>query len=119
MAARRYRLNAAAERDVEAILRHSARTFGSIQRRVYAALIHSALDRIADDPVGLGSKSCDELLAGLRSLHLARVAKRQAAASHVIFYTAERESEGAWSITVVRVLHERMDPERHIPSDPS
>jgi toxin ParE1/3/4 len=85
-----------------------------VQQRVYAALIHSALDRIASDPDGLGSKPCDELWVGLRSLHLARVAHRQSAASHVIFYMAKRDSEGAWSITVVRVLHERMDPERHI-----
>jgi toxin ParE1/3/4 len=115
----RYSLTAAAERDFDAILRNSARVFGSRQRRIYATLMQQAMDRIANDPEGLGSKPCDHLLAGLRSLHLARVAQRRGAAAHVIYYASERAGDGSWLVRVIRVLHDRMDPELHITSDPT
>ena len=117
MAAGRYSLTAAAERDVDAILRNSARVFGSHQRRIYATLIQQALDRIANDPEGLGSKPCGDLAAGLRSLHLVRVARREGAAAHVIYHAPERAGDGGWLVRVIRVLHNRMDPALHITSD--
>jgi toxin ParE1/3/4 len=109
-------LTAAASRDVTAILRHSARTFGSAQRRVYWNLIQQALKRIADEPLCVGSEACEELGAGFRLLPVARVAARQSAAAHVVYYKAA-EVNDAWSVTVLRVLHNRMDPERHVPGE--
>jgi toxin ParE1/3/4 len=119
VAAGRYYLTAAADRDVDAILRNSARVFGSHQRRIYATLMQQALDRIAKDPACLGSKPCDDLRAGLRSLHLARVAQRQGAAAHVIYYAAEQKGQGGSLVKVIRVLHDRMDPEIHITREPA
>jgi toxin ParE1/3/4 len=111
--ATQFSLSAAASRDITAILRHSSRTFGSAQSRVYETLIRQALKRIAEDPLCLGSKSCEELGSELRSLHVARVAVRQSAAAHVIYYSAAKLGEN-WTVTVVRVLHDRMDPELHL-----
>jgi toxin ParE1/3/4 len=111
--ATKFSLTAAASQDIKAILRHSARTFGSTQRRLYWNLIQQALKRIRDEPLCVGSKSCEELRSGLRSLRVARVADRQSAAAHVIYYCAAKISEN-WTVTVIRVLHDRMDPELHL-----
>jgi toxin ParE1/3/4 len=111
--ATQFSLTAAARRDIAAILRHSTRTFGSVQRQIYSDLIQQTLHRIADEPLGIGSKSCEALRAGLRSLRIARIANRQSAAAHVVYYSASQVG-GIWSVTVVRILHDRMDPERHI-----
>jgi plasmid stabilization system protein ParE len=116
--ATQFSLTAAASRDIKAVLRRSSRTFGSVQRRVYETLIRRALNRIAENPLCLGSKSCEELGSGFRSFHVARVAVRQGAAAHVIYYSAVKIGEN-WSVTVIRVLHGRMDPELHITRDPT
>jgi toxin ParE1/3/4 len=71
--------------------------------------------RIAADPNGLSTVARDELLAGLRSLHIRHSRDESRAAPvanpvHVIFYrTAE-----AGIVEIVRVLHERMEPWRHV-----
>jgi plasmid stabilization system protein ParE len=104
---------AAARRDIKAILLHSSRMFGPAQRQVYSGLIQKALRRIAEEPLCVGSKSVEELRSGLRSLHVAQVAGRQSAAARVIFYSAVKVGE-TWSVTVIRVLHDRMDPDLHI-----
>jgi len=115
--ATQFSLTAAATRDVTAILRQSARTFGSTQRRVYWNLIQQTLKRIAQEPLCVGSESCEELGCGFRLLPISRVASRQSAAAHVVYYKAAKVND-AWSVTVLRVLHNRMDPERHVPGEP-
>ena len=104
-------LSAAASRDIRKILRHSSRTFGADQR-----LIQQALKRIAEEPLCIGSKPCEEIRGELRSLHIARAATRQSATAHVIYYSAAKLGEN-WSVTVIRVLHDRMDPELHIANE--
>jgi plasmid stabilization system protein ParE len=49
----------------------------------------------------------------LRSFHLGLAAQRPAAASHILFYEQRRTAEGAF-VVILRVLHDRMDLERHI-----
>lgn len=70
--------------------------------------------RVARDPKAAMTRNRAELLRGLRSYHI-RYA--QAAADlnvkrpvHVLFYRAVRPG----LIEIVRVLHERMEPSRHI-----
>jgi toxin ParE1/3/4 len=107
---------AAARRDIKAILLQSSRRFGPAQRQAYSNLIQKTLRRIAEEPLCIGSKSIEELRSGLRSFHVAHVAGRQSAAAHVIYYSAARLGE-TWSVTIIRVLHDRMDPERHIANE--
>jgi toxin ParE1/3/4 len=114
MGERRYRLTEIAERDVRDILRESARQFGPVQRRNYAALIDEAATLIADQPERPGSRMRDELADGLRSFHVELAARRRGAATHVLFYLEGRLEDGRDGVIIVRVLHERMDPLRHI-----
>jgi plasmid stabilization system protein ParE len=46
-------------------------------------------------------------------VHLGLAAQRPAAASHILFYEQRRTAEGAF-VVILRVLHDRMDLERHI-----
>jgi toxin ParE1/3/4 len=56
----------------------------------------------------------DDLSTGLRSFPITRAAGRAGAASHVLYYERETMHEGKSGIVVIRILHDRMDPERHI-----
>lgn len=90
--------------------------FGPDQARRYAELFNRIADMAADNPARLGSRDCTPIAEGVRSLHFGIAAGRRAAASHVILYRRERRSDGRLSI--LRVLHERMDPARHLgPAD--
>ncbi len=71
--------------------------------------------RIVAEPQGLSTVDRSELFAGIRSLHIrhSRSESREAPVgdpAHVIFYRAA----GPGLIEIVRVLHERMQPSRHI-----
>lgn len=88
--------------------------FGPEQRAKYGALILQALEWVARDPAGLGSKSRPEIQPGLRSFHIERAAMRRGAASHVLYYGDGPMSDGIAGVIVFRVLHERMEPGRHL-----
>jgi toxin ParE1/3/4 len=109
-----YRLTEAAARDVSEVLRETSRQFGLLQRRRYAALITRAIELAAERPDRPGSRSRDELSAGLRSLHVEMAARRRGAAVHVVYYLREQFDDGQSGIAVIRVLHERMEPLRHL-----
>jgi toxin ParE1/3/4 len=114
----RYRLSGLAKADIAAILRSSETMHGADARLRYRALLTAALRRIAAQPTSPSSVDCSDLFAGLRSYHIrhSRDHSREAPVGHpvhVVFYRAE--SAGA-IIEVVRVLHERMLPTRHIGS---
>lgn len=68
------------------------------QAEVYVVEIQEAIERVAQDPKR--GHSCEEIRRGY---------KRYAVGSHLIFYV---ERDG--SIDVVRILHQRMDPTRHL-----
>jgi toxin ParE1/3/4 len=75
--------------------------------------------RVATDPEGISTVDRAGLLAGIRSFHIrhSRDESREAPVEnpvHVIFYRALRPG----LIEIVRVLHERMEPDRHIGSGP-
>ena len=55
-----------------------------------------------------GSKGRDEILPGLRTLHVARRGRR---GSHILMYRAAPQS----TIEIVRILHDRMDLQRQAP----
>jgi toxin ParE1/3/4 len=73
---------------------------------------------LADDPTRRGSRSRDDLGSDIRSFHVQRAVRRGAAAVHVLFYLIEHQHpDGSAEILILRVLHERMDPARHLDRD--
>jgi len=113
MAARRWRvrLGAAAEIDFANVLKWTAETFGARQSRIYRDTLVQAFGELADGPEAVGSKARDEIMSGLRTLHVARRGRR---GSHFLMYRAAPNN----TIEIVRILHDRMDLRRHVPTAP-
>jgi toxin ParE1/3/4 len=98
VSAPRVELSEAADRDLIEIYLYSHRQFGEAQADAYLLSLEACFSRLAQSP-RLG-RSAEHLRPGyFRFEH----------ASHTIFYTLLDEG-----IRVVRVLHERMDPDRHL-----
>ncbi|MFB9268591.1 type II toxin-antitoxin system RelE/ParE family toxin [Bradyrhizobium erythrophlei] len=107
----RVRLGATAEVDFANILKWTTENFGARQSRVYRDTLVHAIGELANGPDVVGSKARDEIIAGLRTL---RVARRGRRGSHFLMYRAAPNS----TIEIVRILHDRMDLRRHVPSVP-
>lgn len=115
-----YRISNAARADIVDILRLSQEQFGDKARLRYQALILTALQDIAGMPYRIGSHDRDELAPGLRSYHLI-YSRQQAKQSHgtvksprhVMFYRVT----GDEVIEVVRLLHDAMEVQLHLPND--
>lgn len=112
-----YRLTEAAASDISDILRETTRQSGPAQRRRYAALLTRAIESAADRPDRPGSRLREDLAAGLGSLHVETAARRRGAAVHVVYNLREQPEEPGDGSVVVRVLHERMEPLRHLTRD--
>ena len=106
----RVRLGAEAEKDFVRILKYTADTFGERQATIYQTTLIDALTALHSGPDVPASASRDEILPGLRSLHVARQGHR---GRHFIMYRAL----GGEVIEVVRILHDAMDLACHIPSE--
>lgn len=115
-----YRISNPARTDIVDILRLSQTQFGDQARQRYQALILAALQALADTPNRIGSHKRDELAPGLRSYHL--VYSRQQAKHlhgtvkgprHIVFYRVANDGV----IEVVRLLHDAMEVQFHLPND--
>lgn len=94
----RFRLTPAAQRDLSAIWDFTEERWDARQAETYVTEIRAAIERIADDPDR--GRTCDDIREGYR---------RYSIGSHLIFYV-----QSAGSVDVVRILHQRMDPMRHV-----
>jgi toxin ParE1/3/4 len=94
----RWRLTPAARNDLSEIWDFTAERWDQEQAQTYVTEIKVALERVAARPDR--GQACDEIRAGYR---------RYAIGSHLIFYVDSDEG-----IVVVRILHQRMDPTRHV-----
>ena len=111
----RFRLSPLARADVARILAISAERWGIEGRVRYAAILAAAMRKVAAEPQGATTRDRAELSRGVRSLHLrhARVADSEARVKspvHVLFFRLVRPG----LVEIVRVLHERMEPTRHV-----
>lgn len=93
-----YRLTPAAQRDLSQIWDYSEVHWDAVQAERYLRQIQAAIERVAADPAC--GRACDEIRVGYR---------RYATGSHVVFYV-----DAPGSVDVMRVLHQRMDPDRHL-----
>jgi toxin ParE1/3/4 len=107
----RVRLGAAAEVDFANILKWSTENFGAQQSRIYRDTLVQAIGELAGGLDVSGSGARDEIMAGLRTLHVARRGRR---GSHFLMYRIAPKS----TIEIVRILHDRMDLQRHVPPGP-
>ena len=116
----RFRLARPAQIDLANILATSAERWGTDGWYRYAAVLADAMRQVADDPEGPHTKKRTELRSGVRSFHV-RYARRSADTAtvrrpvHVLYYRVADEGV----IEIVRVLHERMDPSRHLDELPT
>ena len=114
----RYRLSEPAKADIAAILKRSEELHGREARIRYRACLTAAMRRVAADPKGRSSVDRAELVPGIRSFHIrhSRDESREAPVAnpvHVIFYRVVRPG----IVEIVRVLHDRMEPRRHISAE--
>lgn len=114
----KYRLSQPAEDDLLHILATSEERWGTEGRDRYSATIAEAMRTVADNPIGPVTRARGELSVGLRSIHLRFTRLRGGKAVvrrpvHVLYYRIVAPD----LIEIVRVLHERMEPSRHIPSE--
>jgi toxin ParE1/3/4 len=93
-----FRLTPAAVRDLSSIWDSTAERLGARQAESYVTEIRAAIERVAADPER--GRACDEIREGYR---------RYGIGSHLIFYV-----ESAHGVDVIRILHQRMDPTRHL-----
>jgi toxin ParE1/3/4 len=107
----RVRLGAAAELDFANIIKWTTENFGQRQSRVYRDVLVQAIGDLGDGPDIAGSKARGEIMSGLRTLHIARHGRR---GSHFLM---NRVTAGM-TIEIVRILHDRMDLQRHLPPVP-
>jgi len=105
----RVRLGATAELDFANILKWTTENFGERQSRFYRSTIVQAISELGDGANVAGSRARDDIMPGLRTLHVARQGHR---GSHFLMYRVTPKS----TIEIVRILHDRMDLQRHIPS---
>jgi toxin ParE1/3/4 len=107
---RKYRLTDMADADIEDILHHTARRFGSRQCEAYQTLIERACRMVGEDPMRASSRPRDELEQGVRSFHVVIAAGRKGAASHILYYISAELEDGKPGAVILRVLWEGMDP---------
>lgn len=111
------RLSGPADADARALLAVSREHVGTAGEARYAAVLAAATRMIAADPDGPNTRDRPELGPGVRCLHTrrARGAGGVRAPVHVIYF----RTEPSGTIVVLRILHERMDPTRHLVPAPT
>jgi toxin ParE1/3/4 len=116
----RIRLARPAQIDLANILATSAERYGAEGRQRYATVLAAAMRQLAAEPDGPLTRKRPDLRSGIRSFHV-RHARRSAEGAgvkrpvHVLYYRVAPVGV----IEIVRVLHERMDPSRHLDELPT
>ena len=95
----KYVLSPAARADLEDIWDYTCQRWGDDQAENYVRDIQRAVERVVGNP--LIGRPCDEVREGYR---------RHAVGSHTLYYRVA----GDGLIDVVRILHKRMDIDRHL-----
>jgi toxin ParE1/3/4 len=118
---RTLRLSLHAEEDIVSILAWSFDKFGGAACRRYEALFVEAFDSLCKNPEKFGSIARPEFGDSVRTYHL-RFSRDEARTEegivhkprHLLAYRLRGEQE----LEVVRILHDSMELERHLPALP-
>ena len=94
----RYALSPQAQQSLKNIRAYSKKTFGEKQTRLYLQQLRDRMSTLADNPDS--GKQRDDIKSGYHSYY---------EGSHAIYYRI-RDTY----IEVIDVLHQRMDPARHL-----
>ena len=94
----RYQFTDKAERDLEGIIDYTVREWGAAQANTYLDGLEARAHLLAENP-GLGTAR-ETISKGLLSFPYER---------HIIYYTKHVPG-----IVIVRVLHQHMDPVKHL-----
>jgi toxin ParE1/3/4 len=94
----RYLLSPRARADLDDIWNYSAQRWGTDQAEDYIRLVQKAIETVSEEP--RRGRTCDEVRKGYRKYPVG---------SHVLIYRG-----GKAGIDIVRILHNRMDFERHL-----
>lgn len=97
-----------AAQDIENILDWTYEQFGPLQMDAYTAVINDALEALTEGPQQNGVRPRPELGEGVATLHVARKGRK---GRHLLVFRAH-EQDGV--IEVLRILHDSMDPARHL-----
>lgn len=103
------RLTSRAEQDFIEIVQWTADNFGPQQAAVYTETLSLAISELAEGPEVFGAKRRNEISNGILTLHVARQGRK--GRHFVIFRIGD-----ATTIDVLRLLHDSMDPVRHLPT---
>jgi len=98
-----FRLTADAKASLMQIARYTQKTWGRRQRVTYLSMIDDCFCSLAENP-----------MQGRSRLDLHHALRSHPAGKHIVFYIARQDH-----IAIVNVLHERMDPVKHIQSENS
>jgi toxin ParE1/3/4 len=93
-----YILSPRALRDIEEIWNYTESRWDADQAERYNRILQQGVEQVARDP--RKGRSCDQIRPGYR---------KYSVGSHVLFYRVREEK-----IEIVRILHQRMDFERHL-----
>lgn len=107
------RLTAAAASDFENIIDWTVEHFDESQALVYAETLSLAIEALTEGPLVAGTKPRDEILKGLRSLHVARQGRK---GRHFVMF---RTAASGDAIEILRLLHDSMDLPRHLGHEPT
>jgi toxin ParE1/3/4 len=113
---RRLTLSQAAADDIASLLDYSTEQFGSAARQRYEVLIATGLEDLRSD--ALRSASIDRPELGVRTYHLRHCRMRATssvgavgAPRHILVYEVSADE----LVRIIRVLHDAMELERHLP----
>src|SRR5690349_15296831 len=98
----RIRLGATAETDFAQILAWTVENFGTQQASIYRDILVQAISELANGPNVPGARARDDILPGVRALHVARHGRR---GRHLLLYRVIGDD----IIEVGRILHDQMD----------
>lgn len=104
------RLTAAAEDDFRGIVRWTYEQFGEQQARVYAETLSEALKELEAGPEQVGVRARNDIAKGILSFHVARRGRK--GRHFMMLRVADRGGRG---LDVLRLLHDSMDLQLHLP----
>jgi len=107
------RLATAAEDDLRQILAWTSANFGEAQARMYVETLSAALEALVNGPTILGAKKRPDIGRGISTLHVARHGR---SGRHFVMFRIGRHQDQN-VIDVLRVLHDTMDLQRHMPAE--